>query len=50
MAAVDLEALYERLNRGFCEWHRARERLARIDALTSTHTINPWKGPVHGDQ
>ena len=25
-------------------------RLARIDALTSTHTINPWKGPVHGDQ
>ena len=30
--------------------NRAPERMARIDALTSAHAINLWKGPVHGDE
>jgi hypothetical protein len=29
---------------------RNRERVARIDALTSADAINPWKSRNHGDQ
>jgi hypothetical protein len=32
------------------EYNGARERMARINALTSAHAINPWKGSLHGDQ
>jgi len=41
-------AWYETLSRGF--WLRNRERIARIDALTSADAINPWKSRDHGDQ
>ena len=27
----------------------AVERMVLIEAGTSAHAINPWKGPVHGD-